>query len=405
MVNQTPSKQANGDLAPVDPRALEESLRPFGESRMLPREAYVSEDVFAWEQRHFFSGGWVCVGRSSEMPEPCDQMAKALGHAGVLLTRDKERRLRAFANACRHRGHELLACGEKVNREIVLCPYHAWSYRLNGDLRRAPLYDNGQLASFEAGEFGLVELPCEEWHGLVFVDGSAGSAAPLAEHLAGLEAIVAPYEPERLVTLGSHSYETTANWKILSENYQECYHCAVIHPELCRVSPPESGENYTHPGTGAWAGGWMDLREEAATMSLTGSTSGTPLRSLDARRRRIVDYVWIFPNVLLSLHPDYVMTHLLTPLAAGRTHIECTWTFSPEDAARDGFDPSFAIDFWDVTNRQDWAACESVQRGLASEHAVPGVLSASEEGVYQLVTMIARGYAGLPVVPGALAES
>jgi phenylpropionate dioxygenase-like ring-hydroxylating dioxygenase large terminal subunit len=181
----------------------------------------------------------------------------------------------------------------------------------------------------------------------------------------------------------------------LTENYHECYHCTAIHPELCRVSPPRSGENYAAPGT--WVGGWMDLREGAQTMSLDGRSGGVPLRGLDATGLRTVIYVNIFPNVLLSLHPDYVMTHRLTPLAATRTRIECTWAFAPESVDRPGFDPGYAVDFWDITNQQDWRACESVQRGLASEHARPGPLSAEEDAVYQFVTMVARGYLGQPV--------
>lgn len=141
----------------------------------------------------------------------------------------------------------------------------------------------------------------------------------------------------------------------------------------------------------------MSLVDDAETMSLDGHTDGTPLRGLDAAARRQVIYLVVFPNVLLSLHPDYVMTHVLTPLEPGRTRIQCGWSFSPEDLARPEFDPSYAIDFWDITNRQDWAACESVQRGLTSEHHVPGPLSPDEDGVYQYVTMVARGYSGLPL--------
>ena len=194
---------------------------------------------------------------------------------------------------------------------------------------------------------------------------------------------------------GRHEYEVASNWKILTENYHECYHCPMIHPELCKVSPPKSGENYAAPGT--WVGGWMDLRDGMATMSLDGTSRGVPLRGLDGTGLRTVIYVNVFPNVLLSLHPDYVMTHRLTPLAADRTRIECTWAFAPEAAAAEGFDPGYAVDFWDLTNQQDWHACESVQRGLASPHAVPGPLSAEEDAVYQFVTMIARGYLGQPV--------
>src|SRR5262249_52376932 len=153
---------------------------------------------------------------------------------------------------------------------------------------------------------------------LLFVDGSGGAAGPLP--LAALDEIVAPYEPERLVTTAVHSYDTAANWKILSENYHECYHCPAIHPELCRVSPPRSGENYAT--TGAWIGGWMELRSGAATMSLDGQSNGLPLRGLQGEALRTVSYIQIFPNVLLSLHPDYVMTHRLVPVAPDRTWIE-----------------------------------------------------------------------------------
>jgi glycine betaine catabolism A len=186
----------------------------------------------------------------------------------------------------------------------------------------------------------------------------------------------------------------------------------MIHPELCAVSPPRSGENYPVPDAdinaktdtkaGAWVGGWMALRDGADTMSLSGKSNGTVLRGLDARGRREVIYLVVFPNVLLSLHPDYVMTHLLTPLGPGRTRVRCTWSFAPEDLEGPEFDPSYASDFWDITNRQDFSACESVQRGLASEHWVPGQLGPDEDGVYQFVTMVARAYRGTTVMAGSL---
>ncbi len=380
--------------APLGAAELALSLRPFGESRMLPRSAYVDRDVFEWEQANFFEGGWMCLGRSSLVGNPGDQRAEAAGRGSIFLMRGLDGVARAFANACRHRGHELLPCGaDTVNREIVLCPYHAWSYRLDGRLRRAPSF--GGDATFDPDELGLVELPCVEWHGLLFVDASA-TGGPFADHVAGLDEVVAPYELERLVTKGRHDYEVASNWKVLAENYQECYHCPSIHPELCAASPPTSGANHQHPGSGAWVAGWMDIRDEYATMSLDGRTSGTPLRGLDERRRRIVDYIGLFPNVLISLHPDYVMTHVLTPLDVDRTRIVCEWHFAPEDVARPDFDPSFAVDFWDVTNRQDWLACESVQRGMSSPHAIPGPLSEQEDGLYQWVSMLAGAYLGRP---------
>jgi Rieske 2Fe-2S family protein len=387
MVSQAPISPA-----PVDQAALAASLAPFGQSRMLPRTAYVDPAVFAWEQRHFFGGGWMCVGRSDQISGPGDQRAESVGEGSVLLVRDGDGVLRAFANTCRHRGHELLPCGAATQQKVIICPYHSWTYTLDGSLRAAAGFKN--LPGFAAEQWGLNELPVTEWHGLIFVDGS-GSAPPLADALGTLDEMVAPYEMGRLVVAGRHDYETTANWKILTENYHECYHCPTIHPELCKVSPPRSGENYAAPGT--WVGGWMDLRDGMATMSLDGTSHGAPLRALDEKGLRTVIYVALFPNVLLSLHPDYVMLHRLVPLAADRTHIECTWAFAPESLARPDFDPAYAVEFWDITNRQDWHACESVQRGMSSPHAVPGPLSPEEDAVYQFVTMVARGYRGQPV--------
>ena len=176
--------QSKRDPAPLDPRELEATLRPFGESRMLPRAAYVDEAVFAWEQANFFEGGWLCVGRSEQVAEPGDQRAESLGKSGVLLVRGQDGVLRAFANVCSHRGHELLPCGESSRHGRIICPYHSWSYGLDGSVWTAPGFK--ELASWDPTEHGQAELPCAEWHGLVFVDGS-GEAAPLAESLADLE--------------------------------------------------------------------------------------------------------------------------------------------------------------------------------------------------------------------------
>jgi glycine betaine catabolism A len=393
--------QARNLAAPVEAAGLAQSLRPFGESTMLPRAAYVDPAVFDWEQRHFFGSGWTCVGFSSQLAQPGDQRAEPAGSGSVLLVRGDDGVLRAFANTCRHRGHELLACGAGAQRNSIICPYHSWTYELSGGLRFASGFKG--VAGFDKSRWGLVELPVTEWHGLIYADGS-GQSAPVADALRALDEIVAPYEPERLVTAGRHVYDAAANWKILSENYHECYHCPVIHPELCRVSPPKSGENY--PAQGTWVGGWMDLRDGMDTMSLDGKSLGVPLRGLDATGLRTVIYINIFPNVLLSLHPDYVMTHRLTPLAVDRTMIECSWAFAPEAVQQPDFDPGYAVEFWDITNQQDWHACESVQRGLSSQHARPGPLSADEDAVYQFVTMVARGYLGQPVWnPGAQAPA
>ena len=374
---------------PFDPVDLDPALRPFAQSRMLPRDAYTSPRVFAFEQERFFAGSWTCVGREGDLEGTGAQRAVRVGGAGVLLARGSDGRVRAFANTCRHRGHELLGVGEQTTRRTVLCPYHAWTYDLDGALRVAPGFrDHGD---FRPAEHGLVELPLESWHGFLFVNGS-GDAPPFAEHVGALDDLVAPYRPERLVPLVRHDYDLACNWKVVLENYHECYHCPLIHPELCQVSPPASGDNFELDG--AWVGGTMDLKDHAVTMSLDGHSDGVPIPGLDTERLRTVAYLGLFPNLLLSLHPDYVMTHLVEPLGPALSHVVCSWYFPPEATERPGFDPSYAVEFWDRTNRQDWAACESVQRGMASPHFQPGPLAPAEDAVYHVVTMIARAYLG-----------
>jgi len=164
------------------------------------------------------------------------------------------------------------------------------------------------------------------------------------------------------------------------------------------VTPPDSGRDFRP--TGVWSGGSMDLRPDASTMSLTGESDATPLRGLSDEGRRSVLYLGLLPNLLISLHPDYVLTHRMTPIAPGRTAIECQWLFSPEDVARPGFDPSFAVEFWDVTNRQDWKAIEAVYRGMGSRGFVPGPLSEREGCVRLFDVLMARAYlSGRPVAP------
>jgi Rieske 2Fe-2S family protein len=243
---------------------------------------------------------------------------------------------------------------------------------------------------FDPANYPLVPVEVREWHGWLFAN--RGATKTFEEHVEGLNSIVERYEGEDLVTLVSHEYDVEANWKVVVENYQECYHCSSIHPELCQVSPPDSGENLQPQGD--WVGGGMDLREFADTMSLDGSSGGVLIDSLNEVEQRTVMYVALLPNMLISLHPDYVMTHLLTPLSAGRTRIRCSWAFPEKAASTEGFDPAYAVDFWDLTNRQDWAACESVQRGMATPGYTPGPLAPAEDGVYDFVTYVARAYQG-----------
>jgi Rieske 2Fe-2S family protein len=373
--------------APVNRDSLATVLDPTGSGRMLPREAYTDDAVLAWEREQFFARTWLCAGRVSDLNEPGQRRGASVAGEGVLLVRDDDGTLRAFANTCRHRGHELLPCGATAKRGAIHCPYHAWTYSLDGSLQATPRFE--PPPGFDPAENSLVALRVEEWNGWAMVNLS-GDAPPLSDHVGALGEVIANYECGRLVTGATHEYTMAANWKLPIENYHECYHCPAIHPELCVVSPPTSGDNYTLPGM--WVGGTMDLEPFAATMSMDGSSGGVVLPALDAKQRREIVYIGLFPNLLISAHPDYVMTHRIEPLSPSLSFVECEWLFAAEAVASPDFDPAYAVDFWDVTNRQDWSACEGVQRGLGSRGYRPGPFAAQEDAVQQWVTLIARSY-------------
>ena len=370
----------------------EDRLRPvlapsLGQSRTLPAEAYLSSEVFAWESDHFFGGGWVCVGRADALREPGDQTAIRVGDDGILLVRDADGQLRGFSNTCRHRGHELLAPGSTRNLRAVKCPYHAWVFGLDGELRGAPRF--GDVPGFEKTEYPLIAARVAEWNGWMFVNASGGADA-IASYVGNLDELVAPWEIGRMFVGETHDYVIHANWKTITENYHECYHCPSIHPALCDVTPVDSGENFPHDGM--WVGGSMALKDFAATMSLTGESLGVRIRGLSDRQAREVYYFGLFPNLLISLHPDYVMAHRFEPLGPTQTKVECQWLFPPEARDRPGFSPAYASEFWDITNREDWTACESVTRGLRSSGYRQGPFAWSEDEVHIFMAMVARGY-------------
>jgi glycine betaine catabolism A len=377
--------------APIDPADLESVTRPMAEARTLPAGAYASEDVFGWERRHFFDGAWVCAGRADEVGAPGDQRAVTVGSTSLLLVRDGDGGLRGWFNACRHRGHELLRPGTARTGRAIRCPYHDWVYGLGGECRATPRFGKSSDDGIDRTGFGLVPARVEEWQGWVFANVS-GAAPPLAAQLGNAAMVVDGYDPARLRLGARHAYEVAANWKVIVENYLECYHCAPIHPELCRVTPPESGVGYPDPPVGAWTGGPLALREGVQTMSLDGRSLGVPIPGLPAARSREVGYAALLPSLLVSPHPDYLMTHRLAPRAAGRTEVECSWYFPPEAWQRDGFDPAYAAGFWDLVNRQDWAACESVQRNTSSPGWRPGPFSPWETDVHAVMAAVARGY-------------
>ncbi len=362
---------------------------------MIPRKAprpldgglYTDPAIFDEEMERIFSRMWVCGGRLEELNEPGRFVTREIGSESVIAVRTAAagdagvgsngngaagpaaNGLAAFFNVCRHRGSRVVdECAGRA--KVFQCPYHAWTYGLDGRLVGAPHMGR----DFDANSAGLVPVRIEALNGFFYLS-LAADGPPLAEVAADLPDL-SRFTLGRLVRGDRHEYEAQANWKILCENYNECYHCAVVHPELNRVSDYRNGGNLE---TGRFhVGGPMTLNDGCDTMTATGRSNRPDLPAIDVADRTSVQYFHVYPNLLISLHRDYVVTHTLWPIEAGRTRIVCEWLFDPDTAAAPGFDPSDAVDFWHLVNSQDWKVCARTQLGVASRGYRPTAYEESE---------------------------
>ena len=344
----------------------------------LPARFYTSPRLFERELDLFFRSTWVNVGRAEEIPGKGDFMVREVAGESIIVTRSGEadESVRAFHNVCRHRGTRLCVESHGHFSGSIQCPYHSWTYDLSGRLIGAPHMDG--TAGFDKASFPLHGIRTAVWAGFIFISFADGD--PLADHLAELPAKFAPWQMDRLRRGGRQVYEIAANWKLIIQNFNECLHCPNLHPALNKLSHYMSGEN--EPLRPTYMGGRMDLRPGVVTMSPDGTSPRALLPGLSEAERCGVYYYAIFPNLFLSLHPDYVMVHRTEPLAPNHTRLTCEWLFAPEELAKPGFDAKDVLDFWDMTNRQDWHVCELSQQGISSRGYVPGPYSDREDLLY-----------------------
>jgi Rieske 2Fe-2S family protein len=365
-------KQLRGSLS----AGLARTLAPLGEARALPAAAYTCDEILQFEQAEFFAKDWLCVGRAADIAHSGDYFVKGLGGESVVLLHGTDGLIRGFYNVCRHRGSRLFdaASGQALAR--VLCPYHSWSYNLDGTLQSAPRMSE----DFCKANFPLQPVRAELYQGFIFISLNP-SAPALAQCLADLPDLSRYRMPE--LACGRHvEYEVAANWKLICENYSECYHCAHAHPQLSRVSELIARSERAAETGACFVGGPMRLRDGVETMSLSGRSSVPTIPGLSHEDSRYVHYYAIYPNLLLSPHPDYVLTHTVWPLAPGRSRVICEWLFTREAVAAGNFDPADIVEFWDLTNRQDWTLCERVQLGVSSRGFAPGPYHATEDCVH-----------------------
>jgi Rieske 2Fe-2S family protein len=339
----------------------------------LPARYYTDAQVFRGEMERFFFGRWIYAGREEQVSQPGDYFLCDVAGESIIVTRDAGGGPRAFFNVCRHRGTRMCTGPEGAFPGRIRCPYHGWTYALDGALIGAPHMEG---TGFSRAEYPLHAVRAEVWEGHVFLNLGSGQE-PLSAVLGGLPDQFAAWHMHELRRRKRIVYDVRANWKLIILNYSECLHCPVLHPMLNRLTNYLGADNA--PPSPNYVGGSMGFRDGAETMSTDGVRRREYLPGLSAEQRRMVCYYAIYPNLLLSLHPDYMMTHTLWPKAVDRTEVVCEWHFHPEEMAKPDFQADDAIEFWDVTNREDWHISELSQLGIGSRAYTPGPYSKREE--------------------------
>ncbi len=324
---------------------------------------------YARELEAFWYGRWIAACREEEVPCPGDWRLARIGSQQVIVLRDAEGALKAFHNTCRHRG-SILCTGEqgRFERSRIVCPYHAWTYDLSGSLVATPR--RMETPDFAMKDFSLYAVEAGTWGGFVFVNLSR-NAAPLTEQTQALEKRFSRYRFAELRIGKRIVADVRANWKLLCENFSECFHCPPVHPELCRVvTAYREGGAWglrQHPET------TPEYKAGAATLTLDGTARIDPFANLGKEEKKIL-YIpeMLLPGLFLNVHPDYVNSHMMFPTGPESVRVVYDWLFEPRHLPLAEADLQHYVALWDLTNRQDARNCEWQQQGLQSREFIHG---------------------------------
>ncbi|MGV0908393.1 aromatic ring-hydroxylating oxygenase subunit alpha [Martelella sp. FOR1707] len=358
---------------------------PFENAQAMPVSAYTSEDFLALEQSEIFSKSWLCAGRADALKKPGDYMTIEIAGEPIIVLRDREGELRALSNVCRHRMSVLLE--GRGNVRTITCPYHAWTYSLDGSLRGAPAMEKN--GSFCKKDVSLPAIRCEEWLGWIMVTLDPG-LPPVAETLSDLDTLVGYLNMGDYVQTFSEEHRWDTNWKILAENFMESYHLPMCHAgtiggasKLQDMVCPEGfpGFNYHHI-----------LKDDSVPLALA-HPSNTVLEG-DQRRRTWL--LAIYPSLMITLTPGYFWYLSLLPDGPGGVKILYGGGLSPDYMNDPKAEEHFAAlkGLLDHVNEEDRGCTERVWKGLQSKFAKPGALSHLERPNYEFATWISQKVSG-----------
>ncbi len=364
--------------------------RPVDAAATLPPPAYTDPAYHEAERVAIFSRGWVGAAMCGDLDEPGRVLVRDVGGTSVIITRNADGDIRAFLNSCAHRGTELVEDDSVLGR-VIRCPYHRWSYDLDGTLVSTPMFDEVPVVRFDPSDFGLRRVRVESFAGVVWVS-LADDVEPVGEWFGDLGRRFGGYGIDDFVVADSASYDVAADWKLLTENFQEYYHLTWVHPELAKVSRVR--DHYRFQGAGRYCGQTTtpvsgDQRDEWTALPPAPGLS--PSDAVSGR------HVALFPNVMISLLPNHACTFLLEPLGPGRTRERIAWSLPHEpDAA------AFAElrKFWVDVNNEDIDICQRAQRGIAKGRFEGGRLSPRfEEPLHRFYNMLADRFTGVDRIP------
>jgi phenylpropionate dioxygenase-like ring-hydroxylating dioxygenase large terminal subunit len=367
----------------TDERFWTGTRAPLAEATGLDPAAYTSDAFFEAERERVFERAWVVIGNAAEVAEAGPLLVRDVGRRSVIVTRDGDGTLRGFLNACRHRGTELAAADCEV-AGTIRCPYHRWGYSLDGTLVATPFFDEVPRDDFDPAAHGLIPVRVDTWGPLLFACLDADTP-PLLDWLGDLPERMAGYGFDGWRVQEERTIEIEANWKLISENFQEYYHLTWVHPELAKVSRVK--DHYRYQGPGMYCGQTTtpvsgDDRDDWLVLPAADGLDGSD--SVSGR------FVAIFPNVLLSVLPNHVFVMRLEPIAAGRTREHCGFLLPPSTPAVSDDDMAATRSFWFDVNDEDIDIVERGQRGLARGAVPAGPLAPRfEEPLHRFHNMLA----------------
>ncbi len=376
---EQPLSEHDRTLTPIE--ELRQTVAvPFAQARSMPKSVYTSPEFAAEERAHIFARDWLCAGRADALPNPGDYLTMQISGEPVIVLRDAAGTLRAMSNVCRHRMSTLLE--GRGNTRSIVCPYHAWTYNLDGTLRGAPAM--ALNAAFCKDQISLPEIRCEVWLGWVMVTLNPDLPAPHAR-LAGVEDLIGSYHMENYREAFREEFHWATNWKVLAENFMESYHLPVCHAgtigghvDLLKMTCPEGLPAFNYH---------YIIKNDALDLTLAHPDNTV----LQGEARRTTWLLSIYPSLMITLSPGYFWYLSLTPDGPGHVNVVFGGGLAPEFVADPQAQDSFARlkTLLDAVNVEDKGCVERVYRGLCAQMSAPGPLSHLERPNYDFARYIA----------------